>query len=101
MKQHLRFDHTTQQWLWPFKSYVPTVRKPVWRPQGHDMRPEIAALHALDANCNTCAHLQRVPFERFSKTTAMPGHCRKHDRRVVFHPDDFMGMDCWQPRQGA
>jgi hypothetical protein len=101
LKTHLRYDHDTQQWLWPFRSYYPTVRKPVWRPQGHDMRPEIAALQALDANCNTCTHLQRVPFERPSKTVNMTGHCRRYDRATSFHPDDCMGMACWQPRKPA
>lgn len=65
-----------------------------------------------EANCNTCAHLQRVQHEP-NRAGLLYGRCSVlEDRRMhpyasritddgtfPFHPDDWMGMPCHKPRE--
>lgn len=52
----------------------------------------------MDANCNSCQHLERVQFVRNSSTALMPGVCGRTKEKLLFHPDDHMGMVCWEGR---
>lgn len=84
-----------------WKTYVPGVRGFMLRPGMYtreNYAAEIAAFHELDANCNTCAYLRRVKFDRTTKTVSMPGICGRTHDAIAFHPDDFMGMHCWEAR---
>ena len=88
--------------IWP--CYMPGVKGFFLREKGYtkqDYRDEVRDLNALDANCNTCEHLIRVPFSRDSKAQLMVGKCGHHPYKpeFTFHPDDFMGMKCWEPRR--
>lgn len=53
-----------------------------------------------EANCNTCKHLERIPHKKQSPSTIMTGICIHTPYRieVKFHPDDWMGMKCWEAR---
>lgn len=61
-----------------------------------------------EANCNTCKHLQRVAHEK--SHGFLQGRCTSDKQDVaslpykmrgdvmVFHPSDWMGMNCYEPR---
>lgn len=49
-----------------------------------------------EANCNTCKHLVRVKHEP-RKDGQLRGTC-KNNTDLLFHPDDFMGMNCYEQR---
>lgn len=49
-----------------------------------------------EANCNTCKHLVRVKHEP-RKDKQLQGSCKNHTD-LLFHPDDFMGMNCYEQR---
>ena len=51
----------------------------------------------MDANCNTCKNLMRVHHEKH-KDGCLEGVCKIHAVRMKFHPDDWMGNECWEPR---
>lgn len=60
----------------------------------------------MDANCNTCQNLDRVPHEK-QKGGMLFGRCKSvpinHpypilDGVMTFHPEDFMGMECYESR---
>jgi hypothetical protein len=51
-----------------------------------------------EANCNTCTHLQRIPHGKQHPSAPMRGVCGANGAALVFHPDDFMGMSCWEGR---
>lgn len=69
--------------------------------------PEAAALRklsvrlfdAFEQNCNTCVHLQRIPQQRRHPAAPMHGVCGRDSHAIVFHPEDHMGMNCWEPRK--
>ena len=50
-----------------------------------------------EANCNTCKHLVRVKHEP-RKSGMLEGACHTNPK-LLFHPDDFMGMNCYEQRQ--
>lgn len=62
---------------------------------------EAAAFHESDANCNTCKHLRRVASDKLGDGL-MRGRCGHHPYGarfvMVFAPDDWMGMRCWEAR---
>jgi hypothetical protein len=51
----------------------------------------------MDANCNTCNNLERIPHK---KCTAgfLQGICKIRAETIKFHPDDWMGNECWEQR---
>lgn len=51
----------------------------------------------MDANCNTCKNLMRTHHEK-RKDGQLEGICKKNETRIRFHPDDWMGNECWEPR---
>ena len=59
----------------------------------------------MDANCNTCKNLCRL--ESKVKHGFLKGKCDKFndthpyykDTFFYFHPEDFMGMNCWESRK--
>jgi hypothetical protein len=51
----------------------------------------------MDANCNDCKNLQRVSHEK-RKDGCLKGVCMTHAVRIIFHPDDWMGNECWEQR---
>jgi hypothetical protein len=60
-----------------------------------------------DANCNTCKHLQRVKHEKNSAgflygkcaiDSKEPRQYPTTDGVMMFHPDDYAGMECWEAR---
>jgi hypothetical protein len=57
------------------------------------------AFNEAEANCNTCRHLRRVPHEK-NKAGHLFGECIRgmSDQVMQFHPDDPMGMSCWESR---
>jgi hypothetical protein len=60
----------------------------------------IKAFNEVDANCNTCKNLERLPHEKQHPAAPHKGNCKLHPyaTKVTFHPDDWMGMVCWQTR---
>jgi len=50
-----------------------------------------------EANCNTCKHLVRVKHEP-RKSGMLEGACHTNPK-LLFHPDDFKGMNCYEQRQ--
>lgn len=59
----------------------------------------------MDANCNTCTHLERVKYEKsrygwlYGKCKSTPInqlHCEEHN--IMFHPNDCMMMSCYKQR---
>lgn len=64
------------------------------------------AFDEMDTNCNTCKHLERVPFK--SKPQApIPGICKSkpighpyavNGQEITFYPSDYMGMLCYEHR---
>jgi hypothetical protein len=70
-------------------------------------REEVEAFREWDANCNTCAFLQREPHTKnaagFLYGICVNGTGSKtpypmEGNLIKFHPDDHMGMECWTPR---
>ena len=69
------------------------------------------AFHESEANCNTCAHLERVPHKKHW-TGFVYGRCtspnadksvhpykdREVDGVMMMHPDDPMHMPCYKSR---
>ena len=67
--------------------------------------------HESEANCNTCFHLGRVAHAK-TPSKFMHGKCRAqhphHESNpyfgrmdgevMIFHPEDWMGMPCYQSR---
>jgi len=51
----------------------------------------------MDANCNTCKNLMRVHHEK-RKDGQLEGVCKIRAETIKFHPDDWMGNECWEPR---
>lgn len=52
----------------------------------------------MDANCNTCKNLSRVNAEK-SKHGFLYGTCNIKTKEIMtFHPDDYMGMPCYEQR---
>ncbi len=75
-------------------------------------REHYAAFDAMDANCNTCRSLVRVPHAKRAGGI-LYGQCAQgmppdhpYASRVTaegvfpFAPADHMGMKCWEPRRG-
>lgn len=70
------------------------------------------SFHESEANCNTCAHLERVAhlknagllYGRCASPEAVrqasPYFARAMGDVMVFHPDDYMGMPCYKSRWG-
>ncbi len=64
------------------------------------------AFHEVERNCNTCAHLRRVPHAKCS-AGFLYGKCASEpkdhpypirDGVMMFHPHDWMGMGCYASR---
>lgn len=55
---------------------------------------------SVDRNCNTCAHLVRVKFDKQPPAALHSGVCSNHPYLPIikFHPDDSMNMSCWKSR---
>lgn len=94
---------------------VPGVKRKVPvsnTPEARSARKASAvAFHAMDANCNTCKHLVRVPHEKnsagflygkCSNASGCPDKSPYASRQagdvMLFHPDDWMGMPCYESR---
>lgn len=69
-------------------------------------RESKATFDAMDANCNTCKSLQRTQHAK-NKGGFLYGKCEKGITQhqypmsagvIMFHPDDSMGMQCWEAR---
>lgn len=56
------------------------------------------ALESLDANCNTCVHLRRVPHAKMPDGQLF-GECLADGKPLAFYPGDPMFMDCWKSRR--
>ena len=71
------------------------------------------AYNEMDRNCNACKHLIRVSSAPHGKPwhlwtgkcdagiPDLPQHPYKDDIKdgvFYFHPNDWMGMKCWEPR---
>jgi hypothetical protein len=52
----------------------------------------------FEANCNTCKNLTRVPFKKQHPANPMTAICSFKKENITFHPDDHMGMECWEKR---
>lgn len=50
-----------------------------------------------EANCNTCKNLVRAKHPK-CKHGFLYGTCAKDGKEIMFHPDDWMGKRCYQPR---
>ena len=71
-----------------------------------DYKLHRAAFNEMDANCNTCKSLNRIPHPKKSGGF-LYGECAKGitehqypmvDGVFMFHPNDPMDMACWEPR---
>lgn len=51
----------------------------------------------MDANCNTCKNLERKKHAK-RKDGQLVGVCKLNNEPLLFHPDDYMGMECWKCR---
>ena len=73
----------------------------------------VQVFNESEANCNTCAHLTRLPFKK-SSSGLMPGKCTNKDADFSVHPyppdaggvmrfapEDWQGMPCWKLRRTA
>lgn len=81
-------------------AHVPGVRQECWCrvPDGVSAWQQSARwFHENDANCNTCANLQRVPHQK-CKFGMLQGVCMTTGNALTFHPDDWMGMSCYISR---
>lgn len=71
------------------------------------MKESQKGFNAMDSNCNSCKHLQRVKHAK-SKAGFLYGKCsidstepklyKIFEDVMMFHPDDYMGMTCWEGR---
>jgi hypothetical protein len=52
----------------------------------------------VDRNCNTCKHLQRNAHPKQHPAAMHTGVCGVTGKPLIFHPEDYMGMPCWVPR---
>ena len=59
-------------------------------------------LNSIDADCNTCRYLKRVPFDRAERKPhiwGMPGVCKRDGRHVVaWGMNQYVGASCWMSR---
>lgn len=73
-------------------------------------RTSFKAFCDSEGNCNTCRHLERTPHAK-RRDGFLEGRCRnpvqieRHPYRsrfvgdvMIFHPDDWMGMPCYESR---
>lgn len=69
-------------------------------------KTSVKHFNEVEANCNTCKHLERVKHEK-AKGGFLYGKCGKGTTKhlypvnngvIMFHPEDWMGMDCWEAR---
>lgn len=83
------------------KSYYPGVKGTWAVPVEYDAKREVAAFVENDANCNTCRHLIRIPHEKQHPARLHVGMCghQPYKPLIQFHPDDCMGMRCWEGRR--
>lgn len=70
----------------------------------------VRAFNEFERNCNTCKHLERVPFNKNSlgyKAGLLPGKCNKvgstplypqEDGTILFPPDDHLNQSCYESR---
>lgn len=121
-------DYGEEVWRCHWTSQLVWARDVVWTgsimPGVHAKYPagpgykEIMRLSAIefnrwDANCNTCAHLERVKHDK-KPDGFLYGRCcnpeyqweknpyhKFGDGVIAFHPDDWMGMPCYQSRAGG
>jgi hypothetical protein len=78
-----------------------------------DKKEAAAAFNEMDANCNACRHLIRVPSDKHVSRVAglLWGRCggkmdvaahpyadRMVDGVFPFAPSDWQGMPCWESR---
>ena len=106
-------DFGNEIWLCPYTKNLVTIGKHIFigpcMPQVNgtyvcapDAMPAYkeskAAFNEMDANCNTCANLERVKHEK-KRGGFLLGKCKKTEQNIRFHPDDWMGMECWIGRE--
>ena len=60
-------------------------------------KQQLIAFHESEANCNTCANLERVRHEKQASGFLM-GVCKATGRSIEFHPDDPMHLECYVSR---
>lgn len=58
-------------------------------------RRSVVLFNEHERNCNTCRHLVRAQHPR-DPFGFLYGSCKEGDR--MFHPDDWMGMFCYESR---
>lgn len=58
-------------------------------------KQSIKWFHENEQNCNTCKNLVRTPHEKRSDGF-LEGMCGGSP--ISFHPDDWMGKECYVPR---
>ncbi|HET8688443.1 MAG TPA: hypothetical protein VFM18_17670 [Methanosarcina sp.] len=70
----------------------------------------IRLFNEFEKNCNTCKHLERLPFDKNSltyKAGLLPGKCNKagstpvypqDNGTILFPPDDHLGQNCYESR---
>jgi hypothetical protein len=56
-----------------------------------------AMFNENEANCNTCAKLERLKHEK-RKDGLLIGNCKNIGENIQFHPDNHMAMPCWVKR---
>lgn len=77
-------------------------------------KQSFAAFHEMDANCNACKHFKRLQADNkkgsSSASNFVYGDCsnpkaelekipyKREGFHVMCHVDDYMGMNCWEPR---
>lgn len=77
----------------------------VCHPDAPQARAEsVKQFNRTEANCNTCKNLERVPHDkRGGFQRGKCGKAKNHpypvkDGAITFHPDDHMGMECYEAR---
>lgn len=70
----------------------------ICHPEGIQARKESKKnFDEMDANCNTCKNLQRLHHDK-RKDGQLVGVCKVTADKLLFHPDDHMGKECWESR---
>lgn len=107
--------HYAQRLVWPDEStyagaIVPQVNQCYVDAKDPTARKaSVKAFDESERNCNTCLRLNRIPhakdqtgFLHGECESSKPNHPYKHRFKdyghMIFHPEDWMGMICWQPR---
>ena len=104
-KQNVYECHWTDAWvkeqdvIWS-GAIMPNVKFKYACTPGYEAerKKEVNYFNEIEANCNTCKHLRRVPHEK-CKSGFLYGKCKESKGEIMqFHPDDPMYMPCYEPR---